>query len=213
MVITWYGHSCFKIQSGQLTLLIDPFDSSIGLRSPRGKTDIVFVTHKHYDHNYLESVDQDTFVIDGPGEYEVKGVACRGISSFHDASEGKDRGLNTIYLFEMEGIKVCHLGDLGHKLANGQLEALEEVDILFVPVGGKYTLDGEEAAEVVYQIEPKIIIPMHYKVPGLKISLGDATDFLKEMGVSGKEATPKITIKKKELPENGTVMVMSVGSA
>lgn len=211
MVITWYGHSCFKIQSGQLTLIIDPFDPSIGLRPPRGKADVVFVTHQHYDHNYLEGINDDAFIIEGPGEYEIKGVTCRGIASYHDAKDGKDRGLNTIYMIEVEGIILCHLGDLGQKLSNGQLEAVDGADVLFVPVGGKYTIDAEEAAEVIHQIEPKIIIPMHYKIPGLKINLDSADMFLKEMGISKKEAVSKITLKKKELPENSEVILMKLG--
>lgn len=211
MVITWYGHSCFKIQSGQLTLIIDPFDPAIGLRPPRGKADVVFVTHKHYDHNYLEGVGDDTFVIDGPGEYEIKGVTCRGITSWHDSKEGKERGLNTIYIIEVEGITLCHLGDLGEKLSNGQLEAVDGVDVLFVPVGGKYTIDAEGAAEVIHQVEPKITIPMHYKIPGLKINLDSADVFLKEMGISKQEAVAKLTLKKKELPENSEVVLMKLG--
>lgn len=211
MIINWYGHSCFKIQSGQLTIVIDPFNPSIGLRPPRGKTDVVMVTHQHYDHNYTEGLSEDAFIIDGPGEYEIKGVLVRGISSFHDAKEGKDRGLNTIYLIQVEDITLCHLGDLGQKLDNGQLGELDAVDVLLIPVGGNYTIDGVEAAQVVHQIEPKIVIPMHFKLSGLKISLDGPEKFLKEMGATGKNKVPKLTVKKKELPENTEVIVMTPG--
>lgn len=214
MIITWYGHSCFKIQSGQLTLIIDPFDASVGLKPPRGKADIILSTHAHYDHANIKSWEGESFIITGPGEFEVKDISIVGIASFHDKNEGKNRGNNTIYLIDIEGIRLCHLGDLGQdKLQSDQLEWLEDADILFVPIGGEYTIDSEEAANVVHQIEPKLVIPMHYKIAGLEIDKLDGVDaFLKEMGAGKVEAQPKLTIKKKELPEETQVFVMKPAS-
>jgi L-ascorbate metabolism protein UlaG (beta-lactamase superfamily) len=212
MVITWYGQSCFKIQSGETVLFTDPFDKSIGLTPPRGQVNIVTISHHHYDHDNLEALAAaNPFVIDGPGEYEVKGVNVTGILTFHDAEEGKKRGTNTAYIIEMEGIKICHLGDFGqNKLNDDQLEAMNGVDILMIPVGGIYTLDGEEAAHIIHEIEPKIVIPMHYKIPGLSIKLDGVDLFLKEIGSKG-QPTDRLTLKKKDLVEGETqVAVMKI---
>jgi len=132
-----------------------------------------------------------------------------GLLTYHDQKEGKERGSNTIYLIEMEGIKICHLGDIGQtKIDNAQLEIIDGVDILMIPVGGIFTINGEEAADLINQIEPKIVIPMHYKIPGLSIKLEGLEEFLKEMGVAKKETVDKLTIKKKELSEEETEVVI-----
>ncbi len=210
MVITWYGQSCFKIQSGDTVLITDPFDKAVGLTPPRGQVNVVTISHGHYDHNNIESLaSANPFIVEGPGEYEVKGINILGVQSFHDSKEGKERGNNTVYIIEMEGIKICHLGDIGQlKLTNEQLEAIDGIDILMVPVGGIYTVNGEEAPDIINQIEPKIVIPMHYKIAGLAIKLDGVEEFLKEMGVAKKEAVEKLTIKKKELPEEDTEVVV-----
>jgi len=212
MVITWYGQSCFKIQSGETVVFTDPFDKSIGLTPPRGLAHIITVSHRHFDHANIESLSGEPLVIDGPGEYETKGVSVKGVFSFHDNKEGKERGENTIFIIEVEGIKICHLGDLGQKkLTDEQLEQIDEADILMIPVGGDATIDGEEAAEIINQIEPRIVIPMHYKIPGLELKFAGVDDFLKEMGVAKKETVDKLTLKKKDLPqEDMEVMVMKI---
>jgi len=212
MVITWYGQSCFKIQSGETVIFVDPFNKDIGLVPPRGQAHIVAISHQHQDHNNFESLTGEPLIIDGPGEYETKNVNIKGIFSYHDDVEGKKLGINTIYIIEVENVKICHLGDLGQKkLTDEQLEKIDEVDILMIPVGGNFTIDGEAAAEIINQIEPKIVIPMHYKIAGLNIKIDNADLFLKEMGVSKKEATDKLTIKKKDLPQEETeVVVMKI---
>ena len=202
MVITWYGQACFRIQSGKVIVLVDPFDKSIGLSPPRGEAHIVLVTHGHKDHNNIKSVGGDPFVIDGPGEYEKSGVKVTGIASFHDENEGRDRGTNTMFVVEMEGMRVAHLGDLGqNELSDVQREDLGNVDILMVPVGGVYTIDGSVAASITNIIAPKIVIPMHYKIPDLSIKLETAAQFLKELGQEGKVNDSKITVKQNALPE------------
>lgn len=202
MVITWYGQSCFKIQTGETVLAIDPFNKAIGLTPPRFRADILAITHDHYDHNNKENINGEPFLIDGPGEYEIKGLEILGIESFHDDSEGAQRGKNTIYKINMDEIQVCHLGDLGQKkLTDKQLQALGEIDILIIPVGGKYTIDATEAITVINQIEPRLVIPMHYKIPGLKIDIGGLPEFLKEFGSKETKPEEKLTLKKKDLPQ------------
>lgn len=202
MTINWYGHSCFKItsQGGHLAIITDPFEAEIGLRPPRGAADIITVSHAHHDHNNIKSVSGTPFIIDGPGEYEIKGIRILGLSSFHDKKQGQERGTNTIYLIEVDKIRICHLGDFGQeRLANGQLETIGQVDILMIPVGGNYTIDAKEAVKVAEQIEPHLIIPMHYKLAGLKIDLAGLDKFLKEVGLNKKPAVDKLTLKKKDL--------------
>jgi len=202
MTISWYGHSCFKItnQGGHLTIITDPFDKGIGLIPPRGNADIVTVSHDHYDHNNVKAISGNPFIINNPGEYEIKGIRIVGCSSFHDKKQGQERGLNTIYLIEIDKIRICHLGDFGQeRLADEQLETIGQVDILIIPIGGTFTLNAQEAIKVTEQLEPHLIVPMHYKLAGLKIDLATLEEFLKELGLNKKPAVDKLTVKKKDL--------------
>ena len=214
MTISWYGHNGFKItnQGGHLTIITDPFDKSIGLTPPRGNADIVVVSHGHYDHNNIKAISGAPFIIDGPGEYEIKGVSIKGLVGFHDQKQGEERGLDTIYLIELDDLRICHLGDLGQpRLTDEQIEEIGEVDILLIPVGGVYTIDARQAVEIAEQLEPSLIIPMHYKIPGLKIGLDSADKFLKEMGIGKKPAVEKLTLKKKDLADKEMeVVVMKI---
>ncbi len=214
MNIIWYGHSCFKIQSKDLVLITDPFDKKIGLKPPIGRADIVTVSHQHYDHNNTAVIKDNPFIIDGPGEYEIKEVSIRGILSFHDNRQGAERGINTIFVAEMEGIRICHLGDLGQDSLTGkQLEKIGPVDILMIPVGGVFTIDWKKADSIINQIEPRIIIPMHYKIPGLNLEIDTLDKFASERGASKKEAVSKLSVKKKDLPqEEAETVVMKVGN-
>lgn len=196
------------MESKDFSLLIDPFSKEIGLRSPRLKDSLILLTHHHYDHANLEGKNEAATVIDGPGEYEISGIYVRGVQSFHDATGGTQRGLNTIYIVKMEEISLCHLGDLGQeKLEDRQLEDIGNVDVLMIPVGGKYTIGYKEAAAIVGQIEPKIIVPMHYKVPGLKIDIEPVDKFLKEIGLTP-ERVDKLRITPKTLPVEEMQMVL-----
>ncbi|MEK7541320.1 MAG: MBL fold metallo-hydrolase [Patescibacteria group bacterium] len=213
MVITWYGQACFRVQSGELTVAIDPFSKEIGLTPPRFKADIVLVTHGHFDHNNAAALAGSPFVISGPGEYEVQGVTARGIATYHDRVQGKERGFNTIYRIDMEGISLLHMGDFGEeKVRDETLEEIGDIDILMIPVGGTYTIAGADAARIVKQIEPAYVIPMHYKLPGVKANLEGVEQFLKEMGASKTEPAEKLTLKKKDIPEEGkaTVVVLKI---
>jgi L-ascorbate metabolism protein UlaG (beta-lactamase superfamily) len=156
------------------------------MKLPRLEADLVTVSHPHPNHSYVDAVaTKDAFVVEGPGEYEVKGMTVFGIRSFHDGVAGAEEGSNTIYVLEIDDIRICHLGDLGHSLDDETVEAIgTPVDVLLVPVGGGKALGAAKAAEVVRTIEPRWVVPMHYRVPGFKTDLEGAETFLKEMGVT-----------------------------
>jgi L-ascorbate metabolism protein UlaG (beta-lactamase superfamily) len=219
MNISYYGHSCFKIAtkpSGRATeevvIFTDPFDKSVGLRPPQGQADVVFVSHHHPDHDNVGALKGNPVVIDAPGEYAVRGINVLGIDSAHDEKEGTVSGRNTIFILESEDLKICHLGDLGTALTPDQLEQIEGVDILFIPVGGKYTIDASMADEIVRKIEPAIVIPMHYKVPGVSLAIDDEKKFCAEMGNCPKAKASKLNIKKKDLEgKSMEVVIMEIG--
>lgn len=213
MDITYLGHSSFKLRGKQVTVVTDPFSSMVGLPFPKHTSaDIVTVSHDHEDHNAAGVVEGNPFVVAGPGEYEIKGVGIVGIGVFHDDAAGAKRGKNTIYRIELDGISIVHLGDLGHELSSVEVDSLDGVDILFVPVGGVYTIDAATAAKVVSEIEPTIVIPMHYNRPGLdQKTFGALTGvdaFLKEMSKTEVTPQPKLTITKDKLPEEMQVVVL-----
>lgn len=191
------------MQSGDKTLVIDPFSKNIGLAPPSMQADIVLVTHEHYDHNNIKALKGDPFLINSPGEYEIKGIKVNGIESFHDNEQGAKRGLNTIYVIEMEGIRLAHAGDFGQdSLDEFQLDKMGNIDILMIPVGGHFTIGAKKAADILKQVEPKIAIPMHYKLPKLTIKELEGVDkFLKEMGKEDIKSEEKLTIKAKDFQE------------
>jgi len=183
-----------------ITLITDPFDKSTGLKVPSLEADIVTVSHDHADHNNIKAIKGSPFVISSAGEYDYKDVGIVGVQAYHDGEHGKARGSNVIYRIEIDDISIAHLGDLAHTLDNEQLEILAGTDILLIPVGGKSTLDAKKAVEVISQIEPRIVIPMHYNVPGLTFTDLDGVDkFIREIGVQPTEEE-RLKISKKDLP-------------
>lgn len=213
MKIRWYGQSFFRIGFGkrdtETRIAIDPFDSKTGLKVPKVKAHILLITHNHHDHNNVKAIKGNPFVIEGPGEYELKGAYIKGIPAFHDDSKGKDRGDVTIYRIRAEDKTVVHLSDLGQKeLTSKQLEEIGEVDILMIPVGGKFTINSSRASHIINQIEPRVAIPMHYKIPKLKPKLEKVDKFLKAMGQKSLKPEPKFKVKAKELPKEGTKIVV-----
>ena len=188
--------------------MIDPFSKDIGLKPPRIKDDLVLVTHDHYDHNNVQGASEQAMIINSPGEYEKQGMYIRGILSYHDKAGGQERGLNTIYVIKSEDMVICHMGDFGQAEFEGnQLDDIGDVDILMIPVGGKYTINYKEAVEVVGKIGPKIIIPMHYKTKDLKVEVDGPDKFIKELGLTPEKVDPstslgagKYKIAKKNLP-------------
>lgn len=208
MTIAWYGQSCFRIEAKEGSILIDPFSKEIGLRPPRIKDDLVLVTHGHYDHNNIENINPEAFLITSPGEYEKNTIQIRGITSFHDNESGRLRGPNTIYVITAEDMTVCHMGDFGQdKLTDNQVEEIGDVDILMMPVGGNYTVGAKEAVGIISQIEPKIVIPMHYKIKDLKVDIEGPEKFVKELGLTP-EKVDKFKINKKSLPVEEEKLVM-----
>lgn len=214
MDIYWYGQSCFKLKGKSATVVIDPFDPEFtGLKASKDlEADFVLKSHDHKDHSAIETVKklgQELVVFSGPGEYEVKGVVVTGIASFHDDVEGKERGLNTIFHLNIDGLNIVHLGDLGqNKLTEEQVQIIDQTDILLTPVGSVYTIDAKDASEIAAQLEPKIIIPMHYKIEKLKFELEEVDKFLKEMGAETVEPQNKLSITKDKLPEEPEVVVL-----
>jgi len=214
MKITWYGHSCFKFMvktnnGNKISIITDPYNKSIGLTPPRGSADIVTISHDHDDHNNIKAISNKPFCIEGPGEYDTKGIFIKGIYSYHDESKGQERGVNTIYVFSAEDLKICHLGDIGqNELTSEQLDKIGNIDILMIPVGGIYTINGTEAVKIINQIEPKIVIPMHYKLPKLTLKINSVDKFLEEIGEK-KETVEELSVQKKELDgEKMKVVVM-----
>lgn len=212
MEITRLGHSSFKIKGKNGNVVTDPFDPDfVGMKFPKVEAKIVTISHNHSDHNYKEGFLENPTFIEGPGEYEIADIFIKGISTNHDGKGGVERGKNTIYKIEMDAMRLAHLGDLGHKLTDEQTDALGDVDILFIPVGGVYTIDAKTAAEVVAQVEPHIVIPMHYKENRINQEsfgmLGDLKSFFAEMGKEVK-ILPKLTISRDKIPQELDVVAL-----
>src|SRR5262245_32710765 len=200
--VTWHGQSCFRLRGRWASVVTDPFPP---WRGPRLKLDasLVTVSHPHASHSHVQAV-RDAFVIEGPGEYEVAGVTVRGVPTFHDRQQGAEHGDNTVYVIELDDVRVCHLGDLGHPLSDDALEALGNVDVLLVPVGGGAALDGAQAAEVVRQVEPRYVVPMHFGHPTIRSDLAPVDRFLKEMGVAEAEPQSKLNVQGSSSTEGET---------
>ncbi len=179
MRLVWHMHSCFEIND-QATVVMDPHDGrSIGVKPPSLKADVVTISHDHFDHNAVRVIKGDYVVVKDVTPKNVRGVAIRGITGFHDDVNGEKRGKMNIFHLTLDGVRFCHLGDLGHMLSGPQIEELGEVDVLFVPVGGVFTIDGAQAQDLVKKIGPKVAIPMHFRVGGLSMSIQNADGFLK----------------------------------
>lgn len=212
MDIVHLGHAAFKLRGKTTTVVTDPY-TDIGLKFPKHvEADIVTVSHDHTDHNGVGIIEGSPFVVSGPGEYEIKGVGIVGLSSYHDAEKGAKRGRNTIYRIDIEGVSIVHLGDLGHTLTTADVEHFDTVDILCMPVGGVYTIDAATAATIINEIEPSIVIPMHYHVPGLDekmfADLAPLSVFLKEIGKEDVVPQSKLSITRDKLPETLQVVVL-----
>ena|SRR5438067_917359 len=208
MDVTWLGHGCFRLRGKNAAVITDPYPPAIGLRLPKQDADLVTISHEHENHSYADVVRGEPYVITGPGEYEVKDVAVIGVPAYHDTEKGAKRGRNTVYLIEIDGVRICHLGDLGHKLDDSDAESVASVDLLLVPVGGRSAINAVEAAEVVRQLEPRYVVPMHYAIPGLKVELDGVERFLKEMAVTAMEPQPKLTLQATSAGEWETKVVV-----
>lgn len=209
MEIIWLGHSCFSIKDKGKTIVTDPYGPGLGYSPLKLSADIVTISHFHPGHSFVEGVDNNPRQITTPGEYEMGGLFITGISTFHDNENGEVRGKNTVYLLELGNMLLCHLGDLGHRLTAQLLEEIGPVDILFLPVGEGSTFSVNLAVETVRALEPRIVIPMHYKTPVLNRELEVVDTFLKKIGTKDIEAKSSISLSQSSLPSHTEVMVLT----
>jgi L-ascorbate metabolism protein UlaG (beta-lactamase superfamily) len=211
VTIRWLGHSCFLISlDDTVKMITDPFDKSVGYPMPDVSADICVVSHDHFDHNCVSAVKGNPQVVKGSGEKKAKDVNFKGVGAFHDEKQGSLRGENTIFLWELGGIKFAHMGDLGTKLSQDQIDQMGSVDVLFVPTGGYYTIDAQAADKVVSALNPRVVMPMHYKTPvmGSNFPIAGVNEFLQ-----GKEDVVKVgknfvTFTKETLPPKTTIYVL-----
>lgn len=215
MEIKYLGHSSFLIKTKTTRVVTDPYDPDlVGLKFPKTEADIVTISHQHGDHNQVKNILGIPLVIDMPGEFEKMNVRIFGFQSYHDKTKGSERGENILYKFELEGISVLHCGDLGVIPEESFLETIGDVDILMVPTGGFYTIDSEEAVQLVKKIEPAIVIPMHYQVKGMNPKLAEKlsplSEFTKKFGIESLAPIPKLIYKKEEIEQEMKVVVLEI---
>jgi L-ascorbate metabolism protein UlaG (beta-lactamase superfamily) len=209
--IRWHGHSCFEI-TNDMTIITDPHDGrSIGIPAPNVRGDIILVTHNHYDHNSVKSVEkEDSKVITDERKRTIGTIQVSGIPAFHDTVHGERRGKMILYKFICDDVTFCHLGDLGHKLDEKTIQQIGQVDILFIPVGGTYTIDADQAWAVIDSLKPRIAIPMHYRIEGLSIPIAGIDPFLEKNHYKIRKVGNEIDIEKEELPKEPEVWVFSL---
>jgi L-ascorbate metabolism protein UlaG (beta-lactamase superfamily) len=211
MKIEWLGHACFLITSGDgVRVITDPYLVGGGINySPiRETADVVVVSHDHGDHSNVSTVQGKPEVVRGSGTKTAKGIQFRGIATHHDASQGKQRGPNTVFCFTMDDIKLCHLGDLGHVLNSGQVHEIDTVDILFVPVGGFFTIDAAEASQVCGQLGPRVVIPMHFKTPKCAYPIADVEGFLREKKDVRRVGSSEVEFERENLPPATEIILL-----
>ena len=209
--IRWHGHACFEI-TDDVTLVTDPHDGkSIGIPAPSVTGDIILVSHDHYDHNSVKSVEkEDSKVVTDERKRTIHGVEIQGILSYHDEEHGAKRGKNIIYKFVMDGIRFCHLGDLGHELDDEIVKQIGDVDVLFIPVGGTFTVDDKHAWNVVKSIKPKIVVPMHYKIGGLSLPIAGVEPFLEQATYKVVSVGNEIDIEKEDIPDESEIWTFTL---
>jgi L-ascorbate metabolism protein UlaG (beta-lactamase superfamily) len=210
MRVVWHGHACFEVNDGA-TVVTDPHDGkSIGIAPPSVEADIVLVSHSHFDHDCARIVGGNPKVVDSTVSETILGVKMRAVQAFHDEDDGRKRGNIRLYCFEMDGVSFCHLGDLGHTLSDDAVSAIGDVDVLFIPVGSVFTIDGPAAWEIVKKIRPKVAIPMHYRVRGLSLSIRPLGDFLDQVDAPVTRVGNEVAFEKEDLPTSTEVWVFSL---
>ena len=211
MNIKALGHACFLITSkGGLRVITDPYAVGGGVDySPVKETaDVVTVSHDHGDHNNVSAVQGKPEVVKGSGTKTVRGVQFKGIATSHDASQGTERGTNTVFCFAIDDLRLCHLGDLGHVLSPGQVTEIGAVDILFVPVGGFFTIDAIVASRVCEQLKPRVTIPMHFKTPSCAYPIAGVEDFLKGKKNVRKVSGSEVVFEREKLPAATEIVLL-----
>lgn len=208
MEIAWLGHACFRLKGRESTVIMDPCPRSTGYNIGKHQANIITVSHPHPDHSYVEPIGGAPKVLDAPGEYEIGGVMLTGLRTFHDDKNGAERGRNTAFIVEVDEVRVCHLGDIGHVPTAAQMEGLNDIDVLLIPVGGHTTINAATASEIISQLEPKVVVPMHYATDVSTATLDPLDSFIKQMGVSTPTPQPKLTLTRTNLPIQTQVMVL-----
>ncbi len=207
--VKWIGHAMFLIEDDRgIRVVTDPYDESIGYEMPDIEADVVIVSHGHYDHANVSAIKNNPVLVDKSGERTAAGISFRGIPTFHDERRGEERGVNLVFTWEMGGLRLSHLGDLGHLLSTEQVEALKETDILFVPVGGTYTIDAKKAATTVKAISPGIAIPMHYKTEKLRLPVSGANSFLSEFEVVNRVGQGFAYMSRENIPKMTELIIL-----
>lgn len=211
MEIIWYGHACCALVNEATTIITDPFDKSLGIDVPGLAVDIVTVSHDNPRHNAVEAIGGRFKLIDRPGEYEIQGIFISGIALYPSdvSAETAIQLRNIVFVYEIDDMTICHLGDISHVPSQRQMETLDNVDILLMPVGGGRSLNAAKASEFISLIEPALVIPIHYALPGSAIPLEPLEKFLKEMGYSHSEAKKRLLIKRSSLPTETQIVVLS----
>jgi len=210
--IRWHGHACFEITDDQ-TIITDPHDGkSIGIPTPSVTGDIVLISHNHYDHNSVKTVEKEnTKIINETRKRTLDSVSIKGYSSYHDENQGAKRGENIIFKFTVDAITFCHLGDLGHQLDDQLAKNLEGIDVLFIPIGGTYTLDATGAWDIINYIKPSVVIPMHYKIEGLSLPIAGVDPFLQQSkDCKILKVGNEIDIENEELPTKPEIWVFTL---
>lgn len=208
MDLTWLGHACFRIRGREGIVLTDPPDPRSGHAIPKTEAHLVTMSHQHPGHASMKSVGGEPVVLTGPGEYEVQEILVTGIATFHDEEKGAARGKNTVFSIRVDELTVCHLGDLGHVLPATDLERVGQVDVVLVPISGAETnLSAAMAAEVIHQLEPKVVVPMSYD-PEVRKKDGAFERLLHELGVKDLTPVPKLSVTRSSLPSELQVVAL-----
>jgi L-ascorbate metabolism protein UlaG (beta-lactamase superfamily) len=206
--ISWLGHGCCRIKAREATIVTDPYSKRLGFDFGKPRADIVTVSRPGEGYGYVEAVKGEPKVLMGPGEYEISDIFITGIGTYSEDKASKRRGKNTAYVFELEGMVMCHLGAIGQPPTTEQREQMSNIDVLFVPVGGHSTIDAAQASEVISMIEPHIVIPIHYRTDILDPDLDGLEKFAKEMGISDLTPQEKLTLRSSDLPEGTKVVIL-----
>lgn len=210
MELFWFGHSCFRLsERGLATVVVDPFDSNaVGYFPLKLKADIVAVSHDAPGHNFINAAKGATQILNGPGEFEIGGVFITAVQTDGHGKKKEDVSRNTLYVFDYNGLTVAHLGDIKQVPTQSEIEALGNVNVVLIPVGGGGGLNAAKAAEIIGLLEPNLIIPMHYKTKDVSVPLDSLDKFLKEMGLQPLDTVPSLKITKSSLPAESKVIVM-----
>ena len=212
MDITWLGHACFRLRGREATVVTDPYDRSLGLNPGRQTADVVTISHDGPHHDASDQIGGNPRVIRGPGEYEISGVMITGVATPGERIGEGSFGRNTAFAITVDDIVICHLGDLGAKLNTEQIEALKDPDVLLIPAGGGCTLGLSDIAEVVSQLEPKLVVPMHYALSGVKVELESVERFCREMAVEEAHPQQRLAVTRSSLPDDTSVVLLETAA-